>query len=228
MPMPESNELTIPPVVGPPVVGPGDFIDLDRIARTGLTRDPFEFLVVPGFVPHTAAGAAASSFPGPDLPGVLPAPWEEPDTAFGHLLHALRSPAVTEAFGAKFGLSLTTDTLMVTLRARTRPRDGQIHTDSESKLVTALIYLNNDWADAGGRLRLLRGPGDIDDMIAEVPPEAGTLIAFRRSNRSWHGHKPYDGVRRAIMLNWMVDVASARRELRRHAVSSGVKRLFRV
>jgi hypothetical protein len=74
----------------------------------------------------------------------------------------------------------------------------------------------------------LRGPNDIDDMIAEVPPEAGTLIAFRRSSRSWHGHKPYDGVRRAIMLNWMIDAATARRELRRHAVSAGIKRLFGV
>ena len=223
MPMPASDELTIPLADGP-----GDCVDLDRFTGTALVRDPFEFLVMPGFVPRAAAEAAASAFPGLDLPGVLPAPWEEPETAFGRLLHALRSAAVTEAFGAKFGLKLTTDTLMVTLRARTRPRDGQIHTDSEMKLMTALIYLNNDWAAAGGQLRLLRGPDDIDDMIAEVPPDAGTLIAFRRSDRSWHGHKPFDGVRRAIMLNWMVDVASARRELRRHALSSGVKRLFRV
>jgi len=138
----------------------------------------------------------------------------------------VRSSAVTEAFGEKFGLALNTETLMVTLRARTRPADGTIHTDSETKRITALIYLNNDWEDAGGRLRLLHGPDDIEDMIAEVPPEAGTLIAFRRSGRSWHGHKPFDGVRRAIMLNWMVDAATARRELRRHAVSAGVKRLF--
>ena len=203
-------------------------LDLDRFADTPLTREPFEFLVVPGFVPRAVAEAAALSFAAPDLPGVLPAPRAEPDTAFGRLLHTLRQPALTRAFGRKFGLTLSTDTMMITLRARTRPFDGVIHTDSETKIITALIYLNNDWDDAGGRLRLLRGPNDIDDMIAEVPPEAGTLIAFRRSSRSWHGHKPYDGVRRAIMLNWMVDAATARRELRRHAVSAGIKRLFGV
>ena len=203
-------------------------VDLDLFASTPLTRDPFEFLVVPGFVPRAVAAAAALSFAAPDLPGVLPAPRAEPDTAFGHLLHALRQPELTRAFGEKFGLTLSTDTMMITLRARTRPFDGVIHTDSETKTITALIYLNNDWEDAGGRLRLLRGPNDIDDMIAEVPPEAGTLIAFRRSSRSWHGHKPYDGVRRAIMLNWMIDAATARRELRRHAVSAGIKRLFGV
>jgi hypothetical protein len=206
----------------------GGLIDFDRFRRAPLTRDPFEFMVVPGFVPRAIAEAASLTFAAPDLPGVLPAPRHEPNTAFGHLLHALREPGLTRAFGEKFGLALSTDTLMITLRARTRPFDGVIHTDSETKTITALIYLNTDWNDAGGRLRLLRGPNDIDDMIAEVPPEAGTLIAFRRSSRSWHGHKPYDGVRRAIMLNWMVDAATARRELRRHAVSAGIKRLFGV
>ena len=116
--------------------------------------------------------------------------------------------------------------VMVTLRARTRPVDGQIHTDSETKIVTALIYLNEDWSNQGGRLRLLRGPDDIEDMIAEVPPDAGTLLAFRRTDNSWHGHKPFDGVRRSIMLNWMVDAATMRRELRRHALSAGVKSLL--
>jgi hypothetical protein len=59
-----------------------------------------------------------------------------------------------------------------------------------------------------------------------VPPIAGTLIAFRRTENSWHGHHPFVGVRRSIMLNWMVDAAAARRELRRHAVTAGLKTLF--
>ena len=54
-----------------------------------------------------------------------------------------------------------------TLTSRTRPFDGAIHNDSETKRVTALIYLNTEWDNAGGRLRLLYGPNDIDDMILE-------------------------------------------------------------
>jgi SM-20-related protein len=203
-----------------------DVIDYETFTQAEPEREPFEFLVLPGFVPRDAAIAAAAAFPGPSLPGVLPAPDIAPDDAFGELLRAMRSPRLSAAMGAKFGLLLTPETLMVTLRARTRPIDGRIHTDSETKLVTGLIYLNGDWSEPGGRLRLLRGPDDIEDMIAEVPPVAGTLIAFRRSDRSWHGHKPYMGERRAIMLNWMIDSATARRELRRHAVSAGIKRLF--
>ena len=203
-----------------------DLVNYELFARTPLERDPFEFIVVPGFVPQDIAMAAAASFPGPAMPGVLPAPAEAPDNAFGRLLTELRSQHLTDAFAAKFGLELERETLMATLRARTRPVDGQIHTDSETKVVTALVYLNSDWSDTGGRLRLLRGPDNLEDMIAEVPPLAGTLIAFRRSDNSWHGHKPFSGERRAIMLNWMVDAATARRELRRHALSAGLKSLF--
>jgi hypothetical protein len=203
-----------------------DPIAYELLAQVKVTREPFEYLVVPGFVPHGAAMAAAAAFPGPSMPGVLPAPETPPCNAFGDLLRALRSLRLSYAMGAKFGLALDPETLMVTLRSRTRPIDGRIHTDSETKVVTALIYLNGDWSDPGGRLRLLRGPDDIEDMIAEVPPMAGTLLAFRRSDRSWHGHKPYDGERRAIMLNWMVNAATARQELRRHAVSARIKRLF--
>jgi SM-20-related protein len=204
----------------------GPLIDHAAFAAAPLQRDPFDFLVLPGFVQPEAAEAAAADFPGPDLPGVLPAPETPADDAFGRLLTALRGPRVTQAFAEKFALPLTPDTLMVTLRARTRREDGRIHTDSETKLVTALIYLNDAWDAIGGRLRLLRGPDSLNDVIAEVPPLAGTLLAFRRSENSWHGHKPFEGVRRAIMLNWMVDAATARRELRRHALSIGVKRLF--
>lgn len=203
-----------------------DPVDLARFRDTPLVRAPFAHIVVPGFVPYDSAVAAAAAFPAVDLPGVLPAPAEAPSDAFGRLLRCLRSPALTEAFGEKFGLELDPATLMITLRARTRATDGTIHTDSETKVVTALIYLNDTWADEGGRLRLLRSPTDLDDMILEVPPLAGTLIAFRRTANSWHGHRPYDGVRRAIMLNWMTDAATARRELRRHAVSAGFKSLF--
>lgn len=201
-------------------------IDQDRFIVAPLVHEPYDHLVVPGFVAAQDAAAAAASFPGPDLPGVLPAPAVTRDDACGRLLDELRSPWLTGLFAQKFGLPLTIDTLMVTLRARCRPQDGKIHTDSETKVVTALIYLNADWSGEGGRLRILRSGHDLEDMAAEVPPVAGTLIAFRRTDHSWHGHRPFDGPRKAIMVNWMVDAAAARRELRRHAISAGIKSIF--
>ncbi len=66
----------------PTVVNP-DLIDRDRFRRETLARDLFEFPFVPGFVPRDAASVAAATFPGANVPGVLPAARMEPDTACG-------------------------------------------------------------------------------------------------------------------------------------------------
>ena len=71
--------------------------------------------------------------------------------------------------------------------------DGAIHTDSKNKIITVLLYMNERWQEDAGRLRLLRGPDNLDDYVAEVPPYGGTLLAFRRADNSWHGHKPISG-----------------------------------
>jgi hypothetical protein len=75
-------------------------------------------------------------------------------------------------------------------------------------------------------LRLLRGPDDLNDVIAEVPPELGTLIAFKRSDKSYHGHEPYVGVRRYVMVNWMSSGLAAQRELMRHKLSAQAKKML--
>jgi len=72
----------------------------------------------------------------------------------------------------------------------------------------------------------LRSKDNLDDYAAEVPPTAGTLLAFRRGERSWHGHETFVGPRRVIQLNWVTDMAVVRREQRRHRFSAWTKALF--
>ena len=115
---------------------------------------------------------------------------------------------------------------MVTLRGQSRAKDGRIHSDSSSKLITALIYTSPGWTAAGGRLRLLRGPDNIEDYVVEVAPERGTLLAFRCVPHAYHGHKPFVGLRRSIQVNWVTDAAVLKRELKRHGLSAWTKRLF--
>ena len=115
---------------------------------------------------------------------------------------------------------------MVTVRGQARPSDGGIHADAASKLITVLIYMNEAWEAPGGRLRLLHRPDDLDSTVAEVPPEAGTLLAFRVTPHSWHGHHPASGPRRVVQLNWVVSERVVRRERLRHGLSARVKRLF--
>ena len=118
---------------------------------------------------------------------------------------------------------------MYTVRGMCRKRDGKIHTDSKTKIITVLLYLNDDnWPTDGGRLRILRSGTDLEDFSAEVEPKGGTLIMFKRSDNSWHGHQPFEGKRRALQLNWVVDDAVVKREQGRHGISSKLKNLFRV
>jgi hypothetical protein len=124
----------------------------------------------------------------------------------------------------KFAIDLTGRPTLITVRARTRANDGQIHTDTGTKLITALIYFNRNWEADGGRLRILRRQ-KLDDYAEEVSPFAGTLLAFRRSEKSWHGHEPFEGPRRAIQLNWVVDQRTVDRELARLRVSAFFKKL---
>ena len=60
----------------------------------------------------------------------------------------------------------------------------------------AISHPPRSWEQSAGRLRLLRSATDLNDVITEVPPVAGTLLAFKRSDNSWHGHEPFGGERR--------------------------------
>jgi hypothetical protein len=117
---------------------------------------------------------------------------------------------------------------MITLRGYSDGKDGAIHTDSATKLVTVLIYMNPTWQPEAGRLRLLRGPGDLADYVAEISPLAGTMVAFRRSANSYHGHHAHVGQRRSIQLNWVTDAGVLRREIGRHRWSARLKALSKL
>jgi hypothetical protein len=201
-------------------------LDLERFEATPLQRAPFDFLIVPGFLKAAGLPAVERDFPKIDKGGSFPAGSLACGPAFTALLAALQGPEVTAAFEQKFGIDLKGRPTMVTLRGQSRAKDGAIHTDSHTKLVTALIYLNSAWDSDGGRLRMLNGPDDLDDYAAEVPPEAGTLVAFRCAPEAYHGHKPFVGQRRSIQLNWLTDAGVLKRELKRHAFSAWTKRLF--
>jgi hypothetical protein len=114
---------------------------------------------------------------------------------------------------------------MVTVRGQSRAADGQIHTDSVTKLITVLIYMNGKWESPHGRLRLLRSPDNLNDVIAEVPPDEGTLLVFTNRPNAWHGFEAFEGPRRVIQLNWVRDTGVVWREQTRHKVSAFFKRL---
>jgi hypothetical protein len=145
---------------------------------------------------------------------------------FAKLLDELEGDAFRHLIEHKFGIDLVGRPTVTTIRGELRASDGALHTDSRSKLITLLLYLNRDWSAPGGRLRLLRSP-DLQDYAIEIPPVAGTLLAFRRSETSWHGHAPSCGPRRAVQMSYVMDRATAVREERRHRFATSLKRVVR-
>src|SRR5262249_52136819 len=200
-------------------------LDLEAFRAVPLSRDPFQYLIVPGFVRPDACARINTDYPKISERGSFPVAQLSYGSAFAEFLDELQSDEFRRAFEEKFGLDLSGRPTTVTVRGQCSPKDGQIHTDSKSKIITVLIYLNPAWEHPGGRLRLLNSGADLDDLVAEVPPAEGTLLAFKRAENSWHGHKPFAGERRVIQFNWVTSEGERRRAMPRHTLSAPIKRM---
>lgn len=199
-------------------------LDLDALRATPLKTEPYEYLVVPNFVPGDALARVIGDFPRVDSTGSLPLSELDVGGTFATLIAEMDGPAFRDLIESKFGVALAERPTMFTVRGRCHRGDGKIHTDTGTKIITVLLYLNQAWEADGGRLRILRSP-TLDDAAEEVSPTGGTLLVFRRSERSWHGHQPFEGPRRAIQMNWVTDESVVAYEQRRHKVSAFFKRL---
>jgi hypothetical protein len=186
---------------------------------------PFPFFIVPRFVRADTLDAIRTDFPAIGHPGSFPLSTLEYGPAFAAFMDEIQGAGMAAAVSEKLGMDLTASPTMVTVRGQSRAADGKIHTDSRTKLVTALIYMNDSWESQKGRLRLVRSETDLNDVIAEVPPEQGTLLVFRNDPNAWHGFEPFAGPRRVIQLNWVTDASVVRREQARHRLSAFFKRL---
>jgi hypothetical protein len=168
--------------------------------------------------------AVTADFPAISQPGLFPLSALHFGAAFGQLVNEIRGLDLEALMERRFDIDLRGRPLMITVRGQCQRKDGRIHNDSKDKLVTCLLYLNAPWwPDRGGRLRLLSNRRDLNSVIAEVPPEGGAFVAFKRTENSWHGHAPFEGPRRYIMFNWLRSSAAMTVNSSRHRLSSIVK-----
>ncbi len=201
------------------------YLDIPALRATPLKTAPYDYLVVPGFIRADRFPDVVADYPGVPGPGSHPLSELEIDGHFQGLLDELDGPEFRAAIEQKFGLDLSSRPTMFTVRGECRASDGKIHTDSATKIITVLLYMNEKWDKDGGRLRILRNGSDLDDYVEEVQPHGGTLLVFRRSESSWHGHEPFQGPRRAIQMNWVTDKSVVAREQGRHRLSTTIKKL---
>jgi SM-20-related protein len=200
--------------------------DLEALRAQPLSREPFEYLVVPAFIKPEPLARINADYPKISQRGSFPVNQLAYGSAFQTLLDQLESDEFRAAFEEKFNLDLAGRPTTTTVRGWCGAGDGKIHTDSASKIITILIYMNTTWENPGGRLRLLRSRDDLNDILVEVPPVGGTLLAFKRADNSWHGHEPFVGERRVIQFNWVTSEGNRQIAMLRHQASASLKRIL--
>ena len=206
-------------------------LDPARLDQPGteVHAQPFPFLIANGQLPPDAALDLAADFPRYPSAGFFPHEAGDCGPAINRLIADLTSRAFADAVGVRLGVpNLGEFPSLVTICRALNKRHGTIHTDSRSKIATALLYLNQSWPGISeGCLRFLKRIDDIDDLVVpEVRPLYGTLVAFRRADNSFHGHLPHEGERRVIQVAWLTSEDEKSRKTRRGRLSRLFKKLF--
>ncbi|MFA5949734.1 MAG: 2OG-Fe(II) oxygenase [Hyphomicrobium sp.] len=200
-------------------------LNIEKLRAAKLETDPYEYLVVTGFLSTDMVSKINATYPKIEKGGSYPLESLDANMAIKDVIDELDGPEFQSAIEEKFEIDLGGRPKMYSLRGYTRAKDGQIHTDSKDKIITVLLYLNENWQQPGGRLRVLRNSHDVDNYAAEVAPDQGTLLVFKRSDTSWHGHHPFEGPRRSLQMNWMTSEGSKGWHKVRHTISAAVKKL---
>lgn len=72
------------------------------------------------------------------------------------------------------------------------------HDNTLSRIITAILYLNDGWAEGdGGELKLWTTPGDNLGAFELIEPRLGTLVLFRAAD-FWHEVLPANRTRMSI------------------------------
>jgi hypothetical protein len=200
-------------------------LNIDKLKAAKVETDPYLYTVVPGFLGAASLRRINETYPNIEKGGSYPIDSLKESMTIKEVIAELDGPEFERVVAEKFGVDLSDRPKMYSLRGYTRAKDGQIHTDSKDKIITVLLYLNENWQQPGGRLRILRNGHDVDNYAAEVAPDNGTLLIFKRSDSSWHGHHPFEGQRRSLQMNWMTSEGTKGFHRFRHKITAAFKKL---
>ncbi|MFC6635296.1 2OG-Fe(II) oxygenase [Microbulbifer taiwanensis] len=195
---------------------------------TLVKRQPFPFFVARNVLSDEPMPSLLEDFPRLKGAGYLPHEKELCGDSINALVDGLVESAFADTIGDRLGVErLSQYPTYVSISRSLRKRHGNIHTDGKSKVATALLYLNPEWTlDGNGCLRLLKRIDDYEDMVVpEIKPAYGTLVAFKRTENSFHGHLPFQGQRLVIQVAWLVSAADRERKAKRGKLSHKLQKL---
>ncbi|MGO4571458.1 2OG-Fe(II) oxygenase [Microvirga sp. 2TAF3] len=202
-------------------------IDLNAVRNAKRSSEPYDFLLTDNILKADVIGDLKRDFPEITKPGYLTVDEVQMHGRFKTLIEELEGPELTEELSRKFGQDLHQYPRLTTIMKRSQPKYGAIHTDGPSKVMTMLVYMNDEWnQDDGGRLRVLYDGQNFEPYALEVPPTMGTMFAFLRADNSWHGHRPFVGERRVVQIAWVKSQADVERKKKNNKMAQFFKGIF--
>ena len=202
-------------------------LNIESLRAAPVQTDPFPFFSVERSIHDSQLAGVLQDFPHIEDGGSFNVDDVEISPRFQQFLQSIDSVEFRQIIRDKFSVDVMDLPMMMTLRGYSRKKDGRIHTDSKTKLVTILIYLNEEWSASSGRLRMLRNGENMDDYVAEITPGPGSLVAFKVTDNCWHGYPSFDGTRRSIQINFLTSESANSKHRFFHKLSAKLKALFR-
>jgi Rps23 Pro-64 3,4-dihydroxylase Tpa1-like proline 4-hydroxylase len=199
----------------------------DKFKQAKVNNNYFPFFHIKNaFLDNVNIESLVNDFPNIRNGGSFPVDSLASGELIHQLIHDLESREVKEILEDKFNINLDAAKVITTLRGYSRNKDGKIHTDSKTKILTVLLYLNKNWSNKEGNLRFLKENNSLEDYIEEIPCTFGSLAAFKVTDNCWHGFIPYEGKRLSVQLNYIYPEALKSHKIR-HKLSSRIKSFFK-
>ena len=201
-------------------------LKLDALKNAVVSNTPYPYFIVENSIVESEVQAVVADFPKLTQGGSYNLEDVEIKPNFDRLLKSVDTPEFRQILTDKFGVNVMEHPMMITLRGFSRQKDGRIHSDSKSKLLTILIYLNESWDAETGRLRILNNKDDINNYVAEINAGPGSLVAFKVTDNGWHGYIPYEGQRQSIQINFLTSEKANAKHKFFHGLSAKMKKIF--
>ena len=201
-------------------------LKLDALKNAEVSHTPYPYFIVENALADSEVQAVIQDFPKIEQGGSYNIEDVEIKPNFDRFLKSLDTPEFRQILTDKFDVNVMEHPMMVTLRGYSRQKDGRIHSDSKSKLLTILIYLNESWDAPNGRLRILNNDNDINNYVTEINAGPGSLVAFKVTDNGWHGYIPYEGQRQSIQINFLTSEKANAKHKFFHGLSAIMKKIF--
>ena len=146
-------------------------LNFELIKKAEINSEFYPFFTVQdAFLNKQDHKKIATDFPKINKGGSFPSDSVSYGQSIQSLLDSLEGDQMRNILENKFQVDLQDKPVVSTFRGYSRMKDGKIHSDSKTKIITVLLYLNKNWDKGSGLLRMLREENRAREMnIFSVP-----------------------------------------------------------